>query len=160
MNPHAKQQRYQRLIEQLTGLLQTTDDPVARMATTASLLYHKMNHFYWVGFYRLVNRQLLVGPYQGTIACQKLQQDTGVCWAAVNQDQIVRVPDVSLFPGHIACDPKSRSEIVIPVRDTQGSIRAVLDGDSDKKNAFDEVDADSLSRIAGLIYSPVPDEAL
>lgn len=152
MNQSQKHQRYQRLIDQLTGLLKTTDDSIARMATIASLLYHKMGHFYWIGFYRLVDQELLVGPYQGTIACQKLQKDTGVCWAAVNRGQTMLVPDVSLFPGHIACDPKSQSEIVIPIRDAGGTITAVLDGDSDKKNAFDAIDADNLSRIAGLIY--------
>lgn len=157
MDHPRKLQRYQRLFDQLTGLLKTTDDPIARMATIASLLYHKMGHFYWIGFYRLVNQELLVGPYQGTIACQKLQKDTGVCWAAVNRGQTMLVPDVSLFPGHIACDPKSQSEIVIPVRNARGIITAVLDGDSDKKNAFDVIDADSLSRIAGLIYPLLTD---
>ena len=153
MDTQQKHQRYQRIIKQLGNLLTATNDPIARMATIASLLYHKMGHFYWVGFYRLIDTELLVGPYQGTIACQKLPQDTGVCWAAINRGQTVVVPDVSLFPGHIACDAKSQSEIVIPVHNTQGNIIAVLDGDSDKKNTFDGVDAENLSVIAGMIYS-------
>lgn len=153
MNPQQKHQRYQRIIKQLGNLLTATNDPIARMATIASLLYHKMGHFYWIGFYRLVDTELLVGPYQGTIACQKLPRDTGVCWAAINRGQTVLVPDVARFPGHIACDPKSQSEIVIPVHDTLGHIIAVLDGDSDKKNTFDEIDAENLTTIAGMIDS-------
>ncbi len=152
MDHRQKQQRYQRMAEQLNSLLKTTNDPVSRMATIASLLYHKMRHFYWVGFYRLVDNELLVGPYQGTIACQKLPRDTGVCWAAINHRQTVLVPDVSLFPGHIACDARSKSEIVVPVTDTHGNITAVLDGDSDKKDTFDEIDAEYLSFIAEKIY--------
>lgn len=147
-----KTERYHRVITQLKDLFAATGDPISRMATASALLYHKMNHFYWIGFYRLIDGQLLVGPYQGTLACQKLKKDTGVCWAAVNQNQTIIVPDVHQFPGHIACDPKSKSEIVIPVRDKTGAVTAVLDADSDKLNTFDQTDAQYLELIAALIY--------
>lgn len=157
MSPLQAQQkagRYERLLNQLADLYQITPDPISRMATAAALLYHKMGHFYWVGFYRLVDGQLLVGPYQGTLACQKLKTNTGVCWAGVNQNQPIIVPDVHQFPGHIACDPKSRSEIVIPVRNEQGLVQAVLDGDSDQPAAFDAMDADYLGRLSQMIFHP------
>ena len=152
MTPQAKQQRYDRIFTQLEGLLTTTPDPVARMATVAALLAGKMPQFFWIGFYRLIDGQLLVGPYQGPLACQKLPAGKGVCWAAVNTNDAVVVPDVHQFPGHIACDARSQSEIVVPCRDAQGCIRAVLDADSSKRGAFDAVDAAGLLRIAAMIY--------
>ena len=124
MTPQQKKQRYQRIQTQLQDLLKTTDDPISRMATIASLLYHKMRHFFWIGFYRLQDGQLLVGPYQGVIACQTLPKGTGVCWACVNRDEAILVPDVEKFPGHIACDSRSKSEVVVPVRDTEGRVVA------------------------------------
>ncbi|MBM4103312.1 MAG: GAF domain-containing protein [Planctomycetes bacterium] len=145
--------RYQRLIAQLKDLFTATTDPVSRMATATALLYHKMGYFYWVGFYRLVDGDLLVGPYQGTLACQKLKQNTGVCWKAFNQNQTIVVPDVHQFPGHIACDPKSQSEIVVPIHDTKNAIIAVLDADSDKLNTFDAIDAHYLDLVASMIYT-------
>jgi len=153
MDSDRKQKRYDRLIGQLGELLTATHDPVCRMATVSSLLYHKMGHFFWVGFYRLIDGELLVGPYQGSIACQKLQTDTGVCWACVNENKSIIVADVEKFPGHIACDARSKSEIVIPVRDPDGTIAGVLDGDSDKLNSYDEVDEANLQIVADMIYS-------
>ena len=153
MNSQQKQKRYERLILQLQDLLKATDDPVSRMATIASLLYHKMGHFFWIGFYRVIDGQLLVGPYQGMIACQNLQKDTGVCWACANKNEAIIVPDVSQFPGHIACDSRSQSELVVPVRNADGDVIAVLDADSDKRNTYDEIDADALLQIADLIYN-------
>lgn len=152
MTPTQKQQRYERLIRQLRQLLTATDDPISRMATIASLLYHKMDHFFWIGFYRLIDDQLLVGPYQGMIACQNLQKDTGVCWACVRDNKTIIVPDVHQFPGHIACDSRSKSEIVIPVRNADGAVTAVLDADSDQLDRYDETDAHGLEQIAALIY--------
>jgi GAF domain-containing protein len=96
--------------------------------------------------------ELLVGPYQGSLACQKLKKDTGVCWAGVNQRKTIVVPDVHDFPGHIACDSRSNSEIVIPVFDKNNKIIGVLDIDSKNFNQFDEIDAVWLEKIAGLIY--------
>lgn len=152
MTPEQKHGRYQRVYEQLCELLKVTDDPVTRMATASALLYHKMGHYLWIGFYRLINDKLLVGPYQGMIACQDLRKDTGVCWACVHRNESICVPDVSQFEGHIACDGRSRSELVTPVR-RDGRILGVLDADSDRLSAFDETDADFLEKIADLIYA-------
>lgn len=147
-----KRQRYERIIAQLEAVFTATPDPVARMATAAALLSGKMSHFFWIGFYRLLNDQLLVGPYQGPLACQKLAPSQGVCWACVRQNQALVVPDVHQFPGHIACDARSKSEVVVPCRAPDGQLLAVLDVDSDKLNTFDHVDAEHLERIATLIY--------
>jgi len=151
MDKDRKQSRYQRIREQLSGLLGKSQDPVARMATVAALLYHKFDHFFFCGFYRLLDGDLVVGPYQGPLACQVLARGRGVCWAAVQRGETVNVPDVRLFPGHIACDARSLSEIVVPVRDKSGAIVAVLDVDSDKTDQFDEVDARQLELIADLL---------
>ena len=153
MTPQQKQSRYERIITQLHNLLKATDDPISRMATIASLLNHKMGHFFWIGFYRRIDGQLLVGPYQGTIACQNLAKNTGVCWACANRNEPVIVPDVEQFPGHIACDSRSRSEVVVPVRNAAGEVMAVLDADSDKLNMYDEIDAEYLLKIADMIYT-------
>ena len=154
MTSEQKKQRYQRIITQLQGLLKATDDPISRMATIAALLYHKMGHFFWIGFYRLQDGQLLVGPYQGMIACQKLAKDAGVCWACANSNDSIIVPDVEKFPGHIACDSRSKSEIVVPVRNPAGQVTAVLDADSDKLDMYDAIDAEYLQCIADLIEVP------
>lgn len=153
MNTQQKQSRYERIIAQLQSLLKATDDPVSRMATIASLLNHKMGHFFWIGFYRLIDGQLLVGPYQGTIACQNLQKNTGVCWACVNKNEPIIVSDVEQFPGHIACDSRSKSEVGVPVRNADGSVMAVLDADSDQLDMYDEIDTECLLKIADLIYN-------
>ena len=143
--------RYERIYQQLSGLLTATDDITARMATVVAILHHKMEGFFWTGFYILRDGELIVGPYQGPAACQVLPRDTGVCWAGINQGTTIIVPDVEKFPGHIACDSRSRSEIVIPLRDSAGSIIAVLDVDSKQLNQFDEADAAGLEKIVGLI---------
>ncbi|HEX2394349.1 MAG TPA: GAF domain-containing protein, partial [Bacteroidales bacterium] len=111
-----KASRYQRIYMQINELLRTCDDIQSRMATVNALLYHKMDGFFWVGFYILKNGKLLVGPYQGPLACLELPVNTGVCWAGINSGKPVVVPDVHKFPGHIACDSRSKSEIVIPVK--------------------------------------------
>jgi L-methionine (R)-S-oxide reductase len=146
-----KRGRYERIYEQLSGLLNATEDKVSRMATVAAVLHHKMDGFFWTGFYLLCKGNLLVGPYQGPLACQVLAKDTGVCWTGINQQKTIIVPDVEQFPGHIACDPRSRSEIVVPVRGKDGHLIAVLDVDSRHLDQFDETDAAGLEKIVGLI---------
>ncbi len=146
-----KPRRYERIHEELTQHLTTTQDLIARMATIAALLHHKMNHYFWTGFYRLIDGDLLIGPYQGFLACQKLKRQTGVCWSAVEQRQTIVVPDVNQFPGHIACDSRSQSEIVVPCFDAEDRIYAILDIDSDTLNAFDDVDAAGLEKIIKLL---------
>lgn len=121
------------------------------MATVAAVLHHKMDGFFWTGFYLLNDGTLLVGPYQGPVACQVLDKDRGVCWTGINQEKTILVPDVDQFPGHIACDSRSRSEIVVPVRNKDGQIFAVLDVDSKYLDNFDETDAACLEKIVRLI---------
>ena len=151
MDKGRKLSRYERIREQLTGLFAKPADQQARMATAAALLYHKFEHYFWCGFYRLADGDLRVGPYQGPLACQVLARGRGVCWEAVRSGATVIVPDVHLFPGHIACDARSLSEIVVPVRDKNGAIIAVLDVDSDKPGQFDEEDRQGLEAIVALL---------
>lgn len=150
MDKEKKEGRYQRLYTQIEQLLQKSPDQEAAMATIAAVLYHKMEYFFWCGFYRVDGQRLIVGPYQGPAACQVLE-GRGVCLAAVEQKQTQVVPDVHQFPGHIACDSRSQSEIVVPVRDAGGRITAVLDVDSKELNSFDETDAASLEQITALL---------
>ena len=151
MDKSKKIARYGRLREQLIGLLGKAADPQARMATISALLYHKFDYYFWCGFYRLVDGDLVVGPYQGPLACQVLARGRGICWAAVRSGATVIVPDVRRFAGHIACDARSLSEIVVPVRDAGGMIVAVLDVDSDKPEQFDEEDRQGLEAIVKLL---------
>lgn len=143
--------RYDRIFEQLKELLTATGNPISRMATIAAVLHHKMDGFFWTGFYLLNESELLVGPYQGPAACQVLERNKGVCWSGINRNQAIIVPDVAKFPGHIACDSRSRSEIVIPIRDETGIVFGVLDVDSRDTDWFDEVDARGLERILSLL---------
>ena len=149
--------RYARIARQLAELFAKTADPVARMATTAAVLHHKMPHYFWTGFYRLQDGQLVVGPYQGPLACAVLPGPEGVCWACARRGEPVLVADVHAFPGHVACDSRSRSEVVVPVRDGAGEIVGVLDVDSDQPAAFTAVDVAGLVAVAELIrITPVP----
>jgi len=143
--------RYQRIYAQLEGLIEgKSPNLVAAMATVCAVLHHKMSHHFWTGFYFVVNAdELHVGPYQGTVACQVLR-DRGVCLHCARTRQPVVVPDVEQFPGHIACDSRSKSEIVLPV--IKGSqVIAVLDIDSDKPAQFDEDDVAPLTKILSLL---------
>ena len=152
-SPAALAARYERIFEQLAGLFSRSADPVARMATAAALLHHKMRHFFWTGFYRLEGGELIVGPYQGPLACALLDRERGVCWACVRRGSPIVVPDVHQFPGHIPCDERSRSEVVVPLLNAHGGVCGVLDVDSDRLDAFSQVDADGLLKIAGAIYN-------
>jgi GAF domain-containing protein len=152
MDKGKKYARYQRLCVQLAPLLSKTHDPLARMATIAALLFHKFDYYFWCGFYRLVRGELIVGPYQGPLACQVLAKDRGVCWAGIKQGATIMVPDVRQFPGHIACDSRSLSEIVVPYRDGSGNVAGVLDVDSDRLASFDEMDARQLELIVALLH--------
>jgi GAF domain-containing protein len=146
--------RYERIVQQLEELFDKDAsqlDATARMAAAVALLHHKMPHFFWTGFYRLIDGDLVVGPYQGPIACAVLARHQGVCWAGVERGEPIVVEDVHAFPGHIACDARSQSEVVVPVRDAAGQVIGVLDVDSDRPAAFSRVDAEGLERVAGLI---------
>lgn len=147
-----KEKRYQRLYNQLVELLGKHENPVSRMATVVAVLHHKMEYSFWTGFYLLTDGELLVGPYQGPVACILLEKHKGVCWAGIKSRRTVIVPDVHAFPGHIACDSRSKSEIVVPLRDSTGNISGVLDVDSKDFGSFDETDKVWLEKIVELIY--------
>ncbi len=144
-------QRYERLFKQLQELLKKTEDTVSHMATVIAILHHKMPRFLWTGFYVLKNDLLIVGPYQGPLACQVLGEKKGVCWASVLEQKTIIVPDVHKFPGHIACDSRSNSEIVVPLINSKGSVWAILDIDSRDFNFFSQVDKEWLEKIVTLI---------
>jgi L-methionine (R)-S-oxide reductase len=146
-----KLNRYKRILLQLNQLFQYNEETLSRMATITALLYHKMEGFFWVGFYLLKNDQLLVGPYQGPLACMELDKNKGVCWKAVISGQPVLVPDVTKFPGHIACDSRSKSEIAIPVKNKRSLVIGVLDIDSKDLNNFDIVDIEQLQIMVNLL---------
>jgi GAF domain-containing protein len=152
MDTTKKHARYERIYLQLIELLKKSNNPLSNMATIAALLSGKMDYFFWTGFYLLQDGKLQVGPYQGSLACIDLAKDTGVCWAGINQAKTVIVADVHAFEGHIACDSRSQSEIVIPLRNKTNEIIGVMDVDSSEKNSFDQTDAYWLERIVGLIY--------
>ena len=153
MNEKSKAGRYQRIYQQIKSLVEATNSQWSRMSTIAALLHHKMPDYFWTGFYYLDEKgDLVVGPYQGPVACLKLKKDTGVCWAGINEERSQVVPDVDKFPGHIACSSLSKSEIVVPVRNKSGKVVAVLDVDSRKLNAFDDTDRQELEKIVTLIY--------
>src|SRR6056297_2689707 len=152
MDKQKKEGRYSRIHKQLSELVLKSNSPTARMATIIAVLHHKMEAFFWTGIYRIENGLMTVFMYQGPVACQVLEKDKGVCWAAFNRQEPVVVEDVHQFPGHIACDARSSSEIVIPLRNRVGKVIGVLDIDSKEIAAFDEVDARWLEKILELIY--------
>lgn len=147
-----KDTRYARIILQLKDLFTKTNDLDARMATVSAILHYKIPQTLWTGFYALKDGELLVKMYQGPLACQVLKKNTGVCWTGILTKKTIVVPDVHQFDGHIACDPRSKSEIVVPVKDPSGAIIGVLDIDSKVLNNFDEVDGAYLEKIVELLY--------
>ena len=144
-----KEQQYQTLFPQIESLLAGENDTIANMANVAAALKQTFN-FFWVGFYIVKDDMLVLAPFQGSIACTRIRYGKGVCGTAWKETATQIVPDVDLFPGHIACNSDSKSEIVVPViRD--GKVVAVLDIDSDELNSFDETDAVYLEKICRLI---------
>jgi L-methionine (R)-S-oxide reductase len=152
---------YNQLVEMQRLLLEGSDDVIAGMATTSTLLHHAFGHL-WTGFYRVVekDRLLRVGPYQGSLGCLEITVGRGVCGSVARNRETLIVPDVHAFPGHIACDARSRSEIVVPVFDSTGELIAVLDIDSEKPAAFDVEDQQGLEQLvawfAHASYVPSP----
>jgi len=143
----SKSDGYRQLTEQVEAVLEGIDDPVAAMATMSALIHHGFGVL-WTGFYRVVAPGLLrVGPYQGTLGCLEIRIGSGVCGTSAQSKQTVIVRDVAEFPGHIACDARSRSEIVVPVFDRRRDLIAVLDLDSERAGAFDQDDARGLERL-------------
>jgi len=153
MNQTKKEKRYERLYKQIRDLIEkSSNNPFSNMVTINAVLHHKMDYFFWTGFYLFQEGRLQVGPYQGPLACIDLEKDTGVCWTAINRGETVVVPDVHKFPGHIACDSRSNSEIVVVVKNKENQITGVLDVDSKELNSFDETDAKWLEKIVDLVY--------
>ncbi|MBN1132722.1 MAG: GAF domain-containing protein [Bacteroidales bacterium] len=152
MDERKKEGRYRRIYSQLEDLLKKSSDPLARMATICAVLHHKMDYFFWTGFYLLKDDALVVGPYQGPVACQVLEKNRGVCWSCVNRREPLIVPDVHQFPGHIACDARSQSEITIPVYNAAGDLVAVFDVDAREKDQFSNTDREHLEKILRLLY--------
>jgi len=139
---------YTSLARTIAALTNGETDEVALMATIVCELHHADERFDWTGFYRVTEPGLLkIGPYQGGHGCLQIPFDRGVCGAAARTGEVQLVPDVDAFPGHIACASSTRSELVLPVRNSQGDIIAVLDIDSDKPDAFTEADAEGLAAI-------------
>ncbi|MFB3905490.1 MAG: GAF domain-containing protein [Acidobacteriota bacterium] len=137
---------YEELLREVDAVLDGEPDPIVWMASLSCLIKQKLG-FFWVGFYRMVDERLCIGPYQGTLGCLRIGLNKGVCGTAAVKRQTLLVPDVHQFPGHIACDANSESEIVVPVFDRQERLRAVLDIDSDKLNDFSAVDQHYLERL-------------
>lgn len=142
-----KAQAYVELRSHVEAVLVGVDDEIAAMATMSALLHHGFGHL-WTGFYRLISPTLLrVGPYQGTLGCLEIAMGRGVCGTAAAEGRTIIVPDVHAFPGHITCDARARSEIVVPVWAADGALLAVLDVDADEPAAFDEDDRAGLERL-------------
>ena len=144
--------RYGRIYKQLSELVLKSNSASARMATIVAVLHHKMDYFFWTGFYLLESGKMTVNIYQGPVACQILEKNKGVCWAAYNKKETIVVEDVHSFPGHIACDSRSNSEIVIPFKNREGEIIGVLDVDSKKKASFSAIDSKWLTKILELVW--------
>lgn len=144
-----KEEQYQSLLPQIKGLLQGEPDLVANLANTVAALKEQFGWF-WIGFYVVKNEELVLGPFQGPVACTRIRKGRGVCGTSWAKAETLIVPDVEKFPGHIACSSLSKSEIVVPVI-RHNEVVAVLDVDSDVYNSFDETDKMYLEKIVGLI---------
>jgi len=145
----SKTEQYEHLLPQIEALISVEGDALAHMANIAAALQQQFQWF-WTGFYRVTGNDLLVGPFQGPVACVRIAKGKGVCGQAWQQARTIIVPDVSQFPGHIACNSASRSEIVVPVI-KNGAVIGVLDVDSSDLNTFDNTDAYYLAKITALL---------
>lgn len=145
----SKEEQYKMLFPQIQSLIGNETDMIANMANMAAALKQTFD-FFWVGFYIVRDNQLVLGPFQGPIACTRIKPGRGVCGTAWSEARTLIVPDVDKFPGHIACNSASRSEIVVPLKKND-SVYAVLDIDSDTLNSFDETDKQWLEKIVGIL---------
>lgn len=145
-----KDEKYQLLTEQIKALVEGETDVVAVMANVAAAIHETMG-FFWTGFYRVIGRELVLGPFQGPVACMHIPFGRGVCGTAWQREETIVVPDVEQFPGHIACSSLSRSEIVVPVMSATGEVMAVLDIDSRELATFEDTDRRHLEQICKLI---------
>lgn len=145
-----KEEIYQQLLTNVKALIEGETDTIAVMSNVAAEIHQTMG-FWWTGFYRVKGEELILGPFQGPIACMHIAYGRGVCGTAWKKEETIIVPDVELFPGHIACSSQSRSEIVVPVFDNEKKVIAVLDIDSEHLATFDETDRRYLEEICSLI---------
>jgi GAF domain-containing protein len=146
----SKEEQYLSLLPQIEGLIAGETDLTANLANVCAALKAQFN-FFWVGFYVVKGDELVLGPFQGPVACTRIAKGRGVCGQAWQQKNVLLVPNVDAFPGHIACSSLSKSEVVIPLFGTNGEVKAVLDVDSDCLNDFDEIDVTYLSKLCTLI---------
>lgn len=149
MNKTEKTAKYSEILPQIEAMLSVEKDAIANMANVAALL-HETFGFWWTGFYRVIDRELVLGPFQGPIACTRIAKGRGVCGTAWQEMKTIVVPDVEEFPGHIACSAASRSEIVVPLI-KEGEMIAELDIDSAELNTFDAIDQEWLEKIIKLM---------
>ncbi len=145
-----KEERYQSLLPQIKGLLEGESDLLANMGNVCAALKYGMD-FFWVGFYFVKGDELVLGPFQGPVACTRIRKGKGVCGTSWQRNEVIIVEDVEKFPGHIACSSLSRSEIVLPLHDSQGAVKAVFDVDSSELASFDRNDELYLKQILSLL---------
>lgn len=145
-----KEEKYKTLLPQLKALVDGETDAIANLANIAAALKTTFN-FWWVGFYLVKNNELVLGPFQGPVACTRIAKGKGVCGSSWQKKEVIIVPDVDQFPGHIACSSASKSEIVLPKLNSQNEVEMVLDVDSEFLNHFDETDKNYLLKIIQLI---------
>ena len=145
-----KEETYKLLVSQIASLIDGEKDAIAIMSNVAAAIHQTMG-FWWTGFYRVVDNELVLGPFQGPVACMHIPYGKGVCGTAWQRAETVVVPDVEQFPGHIACSSESKSEIVVPVFNSNGKVIAVLDIDSERLATFDDVDRQYLEDICKLM---------
>lgn len=150
---HSKVEQYQACEQKIIAMLEGETDEIVKMATVSAVLNQAFETFYWTGFYRLINGDLVIGPYQGTPACMHIKMGRGVCGTAARTITTQVVPDVHAFPGHIACDALSNSEIVVPVLNQNDELIAVLDIDSTEFNTFDDLDQEWLEKIIKKVFT-------
>ena len=146
----SKSTAYEELLNEVKSFIQDENDKIACMANVAALIHERFG-FWWTGFYRVIGEELVLGPFQGPVACTRIHKGRGVCGTSWNENRTVIVPNVHEFPGHIACSSLSNSEIVVPVFDECGNVTGVLDIDSRDFDTFDDTDAEWLEKICRLI---------
>ena len=146
----SREDAYRELLPQLLAVIEAERDTIATLANVSAALHQALG-FHWVGFYLVRGDELVLGPFQGPVACTRITHGRGVCGTAWARNETQLVPDVGAFPGHIACSALSKSEIVVPVRDEKGGVWAVLDIDSASKDDFSDVDRDALEQVASWL---------
>ena len=149
-----KEERYGHLLPQVAALCEGEKDMTAKMANVSALLHHEFG-FWWTGFYRVVGNELVLGPFQGPLACVHIGFGRGVCGTAWKERRTLVVPDVEQFAGHIACSSESKSEIVVPIYNKVGDVMAVLDIDSEHLGTFDATDQEYLEQVCQLVSETI-----